>query len=294
VTSLTRLEPRRDQSHKGDFGRVLVVGGQRGMIGAVSLAARAALRAGAGLVTLACPEGIQPWCASLVPCATSLALECGEPDNPSPEAIRQIREAIDKLRIDVLAIGPGMGSCQGAGQIVRAAIQWNLPLVLDADGLNQLSNVENWPALRKAPLVLTPHPGEFSRLTSMPVSSVQEDRQNVAVQALRDWKQPGPEEVPLVLLLKGHQTVVTDGENLYLNTTGNPGMATGGAGDVLTGVIAALIGQMADPFQAACLGAWVHGRAGDLAASKVGEVSLIATDLIEYLGEAFQPSRSLG
>ncbi len=286
----TTLEPRSAQGHKGNFGRVLVVGGSTGMIGAPCLTANAALRSGAGLVTFAVPAPIQPACATLVPCATSVALGVDEQGDLQPGAIRQIRETMDSLDIDVLAMGPGMGSAPSARDVVRAAIQWELPLVLDADGLNHLSKIQDWPRLRNSPLVLTPHPGEFSRLRGIEIGRIQQDRAPCALQAVQDWKAQARTDAPLVVLLKGNGTIVSDARSLYVNDTGNPGMATGGAGDVLTGVIAALIGQMNDPFQAACLGAWVHGRAGDLAAGKRGQVSLIATDLLDHLGQAFLES----
>jgi NAD(P)H-hydrate epimerase len=178
----------------------------------------------------------------------------------------------------------------GSGQqnLVRAALQQDRPVVLDADGLNNLVMIDRWPDIRKCPLILTPHPGEFSRLTGRSVKQIQSGRQNAAVEAARKWGKN--DKTPLVVVLKGAGTVVTDGRRIYVNPTGNPGMATGGTGDVLTGLTGAMLGQGLEPFEAACLAAWCHGRAGDLAARKLGRVSLIASDLLEYLPIAIRES----
>jgi len=257
------------------------------MVGAVSLAANAALRGGAGLVTFAAPAPVQLTVATLCPCATSLPLDCDEAGGLAPSSARQVARAA--AAADVLAVGPGMGTGPGPAGLVRAALQQDKPLVLDADGLNNLAALDGWPRWRRCPIVLTPHPGEFSRLTGRGVAEVQADRRGAALAAARLWAGAGA-AAPVVCLLKGAGTVVTDGERLYVNRTGNPGMATGGSGDVLTGLVAALIGQGLEPFDAACLGAWAHGRAGDLAAAKRGQASLIATDLLDYLPAALKPA----
>ena len=286
VEAPPRLPPRDPQGHKGTYGRVLIVGGSRGMVGAPALAANACLRGGAGLVTLALAEVIQLQAATLAPCATSVPLACNREGELAPEAIGQV--AAEAGKADVLAVGPGMGQSGGARQLVRAALEMapDTPVVLDADGLNNLAKIDDWPGLRRAPLLLTPHPGEFGRLTGLGVKDIQADREAKAIEAARRWRAGA--DAPLVLLLKGAGTIVTDGERLYVNRTGNPGMATAGAGDVLTGLAAALIGQGLDPFAAACLAAHLHGRAGDLAADRLGQVSLVATDLIDFLPAAFQ------
>ena len=281
VASPPKLPPRARDGHKGDYGRVLVVGGSRGMMGAVALASNAALRGGAGLVTFAAPETVQLAIATLCPCATSVPLKCAGGEL-SVEATRQLAEAAQ--RCDVLAMGPGMGVGQPQQGLVRAALAQPRPVVLDADGLNNLCRIESWQALRGCPLVLTPHPGEFARLTGRTAAEVQADREAAAVAAAREWA--GNTAAPLVCVPKGAGTVVTDGHRVYVNDTGNPGMATGGSGDVLTGVAAALLTQGLDPFGAACLAVRVHGRAGDLAAEALGEVSMMAVDLLEYLPAA--------
>ena len=282
ITALPKLPARHAEAHKGDFGRVLVVGGSRGMVGAPALAANAALRGGAGLVTVAVPETVQLAAAALCPCATSVPLACSASGEPASEAVRQAMEAAGAC--DVLAVGPGMARGHVQRDIVRAAIEQAKPVVLDADGLNNLGEIDNWPGLLRCPLVLTPHPGEFATLTGKAVASIQADREGSAQAAAEQWA--SAEGPALVVALKGAGTVVTDGRRVYVNQTGNPGMATGGAGDVLTGLIAALIGQGLAAFDAACLGVHLHALAGDLAAEQLGGVSLIASDLVDFLPKA--------
>ncbi len=285
VDKLPELADRDRAGHKGSYGRVLVVAGSAGMIGAAALAANACLRAGAGLVTVAIPAPIQQTVAGLCPCATSLGLSCDTAGRLAPEAIGQMHRHAET--VDVLAVGPGLGRSAAARNLVRAVLEIPLPLVLDADGLTALTKIDDWPGLRNGPMVLTPHPGEFSRLTGREIAEIQSDRSGAAVEAAGRWN-AGLDEPDRVVLLKGAGTVVTDSRRAYTNRTGNPGMASGGAGDVLTGVIAALLGQGLTAFDAACLGSWVHGRAGDLAAERHGEISVMATDLIDQLGQAFQ------
>lgn len=279
------LDRRSRSGHKGDFGHVLVVGGSRGMAGAVALATNGALRGGAGLVTFAAPEPIQLTIAAMAMCATSVPLECDRAGGLSPASLRQVHDAMS--RCDVLAIGPGMGTGAMPQQLVRWAIGQEKPVVIDADGLNNLAALGDWPSLRRCPLIMTPHPGEFSRLTGLGVAQIQAARAEHAIQAARRWI-AGACECPLVVVLKGARTVVTDGQGVYENDTGNPGMASGGSGDVLTGLTAALVGQGLAPLDAAVLGVRVHGRAGDLAAGRLGEVSFIASDLLDYLPAALK------
>jgi NAD(P)H-hydrate epimerase len=183
----------------------------------------------------------------------------------------------------VLAVGPGLGRGLGVTETVTALLTLSSqPVVLDADGLNVLG-AKPAALRRRAPVVVTPHPGEFARLLGVQTADVQGDRETKAVEFAQRFE--------VVLALKGHETLVTDGRRLYRNTTGNPGMATGGSGDVLTGLIAALIGQGLDAFAAAQLGVHLHGLAGDFARDELGEVSLIATDLLTYLPRAFRAAR---
>jgi ADP-dependent NAD(P)H-hydrate dehydratase len=292
VRRVPRLAKRGREGHKGDYGRVLVVGGSRGMSGAVAMASQSALRGGAGLVTFAAPATVQLAIATMCPCATSVALSCDAEGTPDGGAVRQALEAA--LACDVLAVGPGLATGPGQQNLVRAILEQERPLVLDADGLNNLARIDGWAGLRRCPMVLTPHPGEFSRLTGRKVAAIQASRIPSAVAAAREWLAGGPGEaaagtggVPLVLVLKGAGTVVTDGRRIYVNTTGNPGMATGGSGDVLTGVIAALLGQRLPAFEAAQLGVFIHGVAGDIARDHHGETGLIAGDIVDALPDAY-------
>lgn len=273
VTTFPTLPPRPADSNKGNFGRVLVVAGSRGMSGAAVLSGRAALRAGAGLVYLAVPEAIWPVVAAADPCYLTVPLPHDEQGRLGDVADALLETAAGK---DVLAVGPGLGRSPRLTNLVgRLLAETAVPLILDADGLNALEGQTERLRDRQAPLLLTPHPGEFGRLLSISPNTVQADREGLAVRFAA--------EQGVLLVLKGHHTLVTDGRRLYRNTTGNPGLATGGTGDVLTGMIAALMGQGLEPFTAAQLGVHLHGLAGDLARDAVGEVSLIASDVLEYL-----------
>jgi NAD(P)H-hydrate epimerase len=284
ITQVSGLPQRDKDAHKGNFGRVLVVGGSRGMIGAPALSGNAAFRGGAGLVTLAIPETVQLAVASLCCCATSIPLKCDDDGQLDAQAVSQIARAAESF--DVLAIGPGMGVGVVRENIIRAVLDQSRPVVLDADGLNNLAAIPNWPELRNCPLVLTPHPGEFARLTGLDVTTIQAGRESTAIEAAGQWARENCP--PLICLLKGAGTVVTDAARVYVNDTGNPGLATGGSGDVLTGLVAALIGQGLAPFDAACLGSRIHGLAGDIASEELGEVSLMASDIIDHLPAAIR------
>jgi ADP-dependent NAD(P)H-hydrate dehydratase len=279
ITQLPVLPPRPPDSNKGMYGRVLVIGGSRGMSGAAVLSGSATLRGGAGLVRVAVPAGILPIVAGANPCYLTAGLAEDEQGLLAEEAESDL---LGLARAnDVLAMGPGLGRSEGVTKLVLAVLaKTSVPLVLDADGLNALQQCPERLKGRAAPLILTPHPGEFARLLGTSVANVQGHRQELAVRFAA--------EHGLVLLLKGEGTVVTDGRRVYINTTGNPGMATGGTGDVLTGLIAALLGQKLEPFAAAQLGAHIHGLAGDLARDDLGEVCLIASDLLDYLPAAFR------
>jgi ADP-dependent NAD(P)H-hydrate dehydratase len=279
VNELPRLTPRPPDSNKGNYGRVLVVAGSRGMSGAAVLCGTAALRGGAGLVTVAVPEEILPIVAAGNPCYLTASLPQDNEGKFSDLAEKRIHE-LAKLNT-VVALGPGVGRSAVLNQLIPNLIRTlEIPIVLDADGLNALQGQADRLNDHAAPVILTPHPGEFARLLGCDVPTVQARRQELAVQFA--------EKHNLVLVLKGHGTVVTDGRLVYQNRTGNPGMATGGTGDVLTGLIAALLGQGLEPFAAAQLGVYLHGLAGDLAQEDFGQVSLIASDLLTYLPQAFR------
>jgi NAD(P)H-hydrate epimerase len=284
-----QLPVRRPDSHKGDYGRVIIVAGSRGMAGAAALAGLAALRSGAGLVSVATPASVQSVVASFSPCLITLPLV------EDADGILDFANVVDlaaaRETFDAWAIGPGLGRSAGVAELV-AQLYRDLPrpMVVDADGLNALAAVQSRnPRVFEAPRgprILTPHPGEFARLAGELAAGAPAERAaRVAELCRRD------STGRTIVLLKGHETVICDGRRFAVNHTGNPGMATGGTGDCLTGIIAGLLGQGLDPWDAARLGAAVHGRAGDLAAERLGQVSLIASDLIDYLPLAFLAMR---
>jgi ADP-dependent NAD(P)H-hydrate dehydratase len=299
---LPHLPPRRADSHKGDYGRALLVGGSRGMAGAIALAGRATLRSGAGLVTVAVPQLVQNVVAGMEPSYMTVGL----PDDAEHFAKEATGTLITTaMEMTAVALGPGLGRTDTITRFVEFLYQViDKPMVVDADALFALSKQPEALANPSGPKILTPHPGEFERLTGQPYDKLR--RVEGAAQLARGeddlhWQfrkraksnVPYQEPDPLattptkVVVLKGHETVVTDGFRFSSNQTGNPGMATGGSGDVLTGVITGLLCQGLSPFDAARLGVHVHGLAGDLAAEELGQVSLIASDLIEYLPKAF-------
>lgn len=275
TTAIPRLSPRIVEGHKGTFGRVLVVAGSRGLSGAAVLCGMASIKSGAGLVTVACPGLIQDVVSSGFPCYTTAGLPCDENGRltvASTDSVLKLSQTSD-----VIAVGPGLGNSDGVANVVRTLLaNSDKTLVLDADALNVLAPYNS---ARIPPTILTPHPGEFSRLTGNVTPTESASRRNVALAFAKEHR--------VVLLLKGHRTIVTDGERYFINCTGNPGMATGGSGDVLTGLIAALVGQGLSPFDACCLGAHLHGLAGDLAAREFGEVSMTALDLLNQIPKAF-------
>ena len=283
-TPLPALPPRRADSHKGDYGRALVVGGSRGLSGAIGLAGQATLRGGAGLVTLAVPRVVQ----DVVAAFEASYMTHGLADNGTqiePSAADKIIELA--ANATAVALGPGLGRSPALSELVEQLYrEIEAPMVVDADGLFALGEKQDVLAKPGGARILTPHPGEFVRLTGEPYDPSK--RVEAAARLARGEAASAAGQQRIVIVLKGHQTVVTDGVRFSINATGNPGMATGGSGDVLTGVITALLCQGLSPFDAARLGVHVHGLAGDLAAADLGEVSLIASDLIEYLPAAFQ------
>jgi ADP-dependent NAD(P)H-hydrate dehydratase len=277
---LPRLPRRSFDAHKGSFGKVLIAAGSRGMSGAAILCGRSALRAGAGLVQVAAPANVQAVVAAGNPCYTTLAIHQRADGTLSEAAATDVIEW--GRAANALAIGPGLGHSPDVAAFVRQVVRElpRTPTVIDADGLNVLAPLTDEFKSRPCPLILTPHPGEFCRLSGKAMPDVEAHRQELAAEFA--------ERFGVIVVLKGAGTVVTDGSKRYVNSTGNPGMATGGTGDVLTGIIAALLGQKLAALDAAVLGAWIHGRAGDLAAMTLGHVGLTAADMIEHLPQAFR------
>jgi hydroxyethylthiazole kinase-like uncharacterized protein yjeF len=275
------LRPRAKQAHKGDAGRVYVVAGSRGMAGAAVLSAIGAVRSGAGLVRVGTVKSQQPVIARRAPLeVTSEGFPEDADGRLAARAWKGLRRAIEKFQADVIAVGPGLGRSRGIELIVRNLLyRQDVPVVLDADGLNALAALGLKKPFR-APVVITPHPGEMSRILGSRVK----DRNAAARAAALRFR--------AVALLKGAGTLVSDGRQTWVNTTGNPAMASGGMGDVLTGIVAASWGQMDGPMRgsalhAAALAAFVHGRAADIAVKRFPERTLLATDVAETLPLAF-------
>jgi len=274
ITQLPPLPPRPIDGHKGLFGRVLVIGGNQDMIGAPVLAGTAALRMGSGLVQIAVSKQNLAASISITPELIGLGLDA------TVASTKRLLESA--VKADVLIVGPGLGVSPLAGKRIEALIRMDKAMVIDADALNYLAGLKKWPAKFRAKAVLTPHPGEMKRLAKLlGIKEVPADdagRIDLALRAAKAWGQ--------VVVLKGHCTVVSDGDHVYLNRTGNSALAKGGSGDVLSGIIGSLIGQGASPFDAAVSGCWLLGRAGDGAAEEYGIRGVLARDVIDDLPNA--------
>lgn len=277
------LTNRKSDSHKGTYGRIGFLGGSSGMAGSIYMASLASLRSGAGLTYIIAPKSI----------ADILAIKSNE------QIIKQISchsfcydENIKNQilstseNLDVLAIGPGMGQGKDLHILIDEIIKnTKMKLVIDADGINAISKDLNILNANKAnkEIILTPHLGEFARLSNLSVDEIKKDKVSLVKNFAKTYN--------LVLVLKSNETIITDGDKLYINKIGNPGMATAGSGDVLTGIISTLLHRL-DAYDAAVLGVYIHSLAGDLAASDFGEESIIASDIINYLPDAFKLLRN--
>ena len=272
VRQLLPVRPRF--SHKGDFGRVLLVCGSVGFTGAVALAARAALRTGAGLITVATPRQVWPIVAAKLDEPMVLPMAEDKAGRLSLQAAPALTQLLAKA--DACLIGPGLGRSEELDALVAALVSAaRCPVVLDADGINAMAG--HIDRLREAacPLILTPHDGEFLRLSpgaALPPADFDTRADRAMMLARR---------LSAVVLLKGYRTAITDGTRLYRNETGNPGMATGGSGDVLAGMLVSLLGQGVAPLEAAAAAAWLHGAAGDRCAAERGEYGMTPSDLID-------------
>lgn len=282
AVELPQMPLRPEDGHKGTFGRTLIIAGSRGMSGAACLAGVSALRGGAGLVSIACPVGIQSIVAGYEPGYMTIGL----PEREGQLSIATLGEISNMVAgKDSIGIGPGLGSSEDLTEVIRRLFsKAACPLVLDADGLNALApEFQNglWKGYKyPGPRVFTPHPGEFARLTGLSVSEIESRRAELA----KDFAATNN----LILVLKGPGTIVTDGERISVNTTGNSGMATGGSGDVLTGLITALLARGSDPFETTRFAVHLHGLAGDLAAEAYSQPGMIASDLPRFLCEAWK------
>jgi len=279
-SSPVSVSDRAVDGHKGTFGRVLVIGGSVGMSGAACLSATAALRGGAGLVSVAVPKSIQAIVASYEPSYMTIGLPCCGSGLLSDVGVDDVRQLLTGK--DAIAVGPGLGQSKQVADLVLSLFRESAcPIILDADALNVVAEYEMFGLVDSSPsCIVTPHPGEFARLTGLSIAEIQDRRADVA----RDFAA----KHKVVVVLKGAGTVVTDGDRVFVNSTGNSGMATGGSGDVLTGIMAAQIGQGLSLFDAASLAVHLHGTAGDLAAAEMSERGLIASDLLHFLGPAWR------
>ena len=266
---LKLLPDRHENSHKGNYGRILLLCGSKGYTGAAALTAMGALRSGAGLVYLAVPESIYEIEAVklLEPIVLPLPDEDGKLSLSAQSAISTLLDGKDAV-----LIGPGLGRSEGVYEAVKLVLEsFSGPVVLDADGINAICGHTDILRERTATTILTPHEGEFTRLTGCKVNERMADSMDLA------------KNLGCIVLLKGHKTVITDGNTTYINTTGNPGMAVGGSGDVLSGMIVSLIGQGIDPLKATACAAWLHGAAGDICAGELGQYGMLPSDMLQVL-----------
>ncbi len=274
------LPKRRRDANKGDYGHVFVIAGSPGFTGAAALCSQAALLCGSGLVTLGIAEGLNTILARKLTEVMTKPL----PETPAGTLSESAFAAIMKFseKADSAAIGPGLSRNPSTGRLIRKlVVSLKRPIVLDADGINALEGKSSLLKSAKAPVIITPHPGEMSRLTGFSIKNITAAKEKVAKDFAKKYN--------VVCVLKGHGTVVArpDGK-VFVNTTGNPGMAKGGAGDLLTGMIASFVGQGIRPFDAARLAVYLHGLAGDLAAKEKGEASMLASDLLNKIPEAIR------
>lgn len=269
-SDVSGILPDRDvNAHKGDFGRILLLCGSRGYTGAAALAAMGALRCGAGLVYLGVPESI--YAIEAVKLTEPVVFPLPEEDGMLCElALEKIAQMLPNM--DAVLIGPGLGQSKGTLSVLKTVLKrFGGTVVVDADGINLLAGHIDLLRGRTAPTILTPHEGEFTRITGQ----ASKDRIEKAMSFASDYQ--------VILLLKGHRTVITDGTACYINHTGNPGMAVGGSGDVLAGMITALLGQGVSPLQAAACGAWLHGAAGDICEKEIGQYGMLPSDMLKVL-----------
>jgi NAD(P)H-hydrate epimerase len=277
------LPDRRPTDHKGDCGRTFVLAGSPGMTGAATLCSLSALRAGSGLVILGIPESLNPIMEVKLTEVMTRPLAENDEGCFSPEAISAIEEMISWA--DAVAIGPGLSQHRDAAETVRLTLSnISKPLVIDADGLNVLGDEKDFTGLFHPGMILTPHPGEFSRLCGKSISEILSNRVDLVAEKAKEWS--------VIIVLKGSPTIIADpGGEVYCNPTGNPALATGGSGDVLTGVIVGLLAQGLPPIHAACAGVYLQGLAGDIAAQEIGITATLAGDVDRMLPRAMRAVR---
>lgn len=282
--ALTMVADRRPDSHKGTYGHVAIIAGSVGLTGATTLAAKGALRIGTGLVTVACPESLNDILEVKLTEAMTIPVPEGSGRAFGMASLRKVLEIIEKR--DAVVLGPGFGRDDDTVSFTLELIpKLDKPTIIDADALYAISKDLSVIKKSEAPLVITPHPGEMATLLGTSTAEVQSNRLETA----REFAK----EHGVTVVLKGAGTVVAEpGGDAYINTTGTPGMATGGTGDVLSGMIGGLLAQGIEPVGAACAGVYLHGRAGEIAAENLGEAAMLASDLADCIGDAMQELQS--
>ena len=275
------LLPRKKNTDKSHYGHALLIAGSRGMMGAAILSARAALASGSGLVTLGLPSNLS-WVASkALPEAMSLSLPGSPTGHLGPASFSKIGKFIKNRKTSAVLIGPGLSQNGEVSRLVRKLVKAiKVPVILDADGINSFKGKSKELLYHSSSMVVTPHKKEFERLFSARWPERQTDRIRLAKKLSKFYD--------VVLVMKGHRTLVVSGDRYYVNRTGNPGMAKGGSGDVLSGIITAFISQGLEPFLASCWAVYFHGKAADLAVKERGELGLLASDIIQFLPKAFR------
>lgn len=274
----TLLPKRKEDSHKGDYGRVGIIGGSRGMTGAPYLTTMAALRSGTGLVYTLIPKTLE----DIMAIKLTEAIIVGVDDNKGDFSKNSISELLDFIKkLDGLAIGPGFGVSDDRLEIIEKIFEsFQGPIVLDADGINCIAKKPDILLKRKGITVMTPHPGELANFLGNTVKEVQDNRIYYSKYVSQKYN--------IITILKGNNTIVAKGEQIFINSTGNPGMATGGSGDILTGMVISFICQGNSPFDSSVLGVFSHGLAGDMARDDKGDYGLIAMDILEYIPKALK------
>jgi len=282
----TPLSRRNPKAHKNQFGHILIIGGSPRLLGAVTLSGLAAMRCGAGLVTIGIPKSLNLTLQKkIAPVIMTLPLRETSQQTVASSAFRDLKKEL--TRFDAIAIGPGMSRHKSTQKFIQLIIENSAkPLVIDADALNAISGDSQILTKTKTAKILTPHPGEMARLLHLPKIEIEKHRKTYALDYAKRYR--------VVLLLKGHQTIIANPQGkIHINKTGNVGMATAGSGDVLTGILVALLGQGLTPFTAAQWGAHIHGLAGDLAAKEKNKISMIASDIINKIPRAINRTSSL-
>ena len=272
------LKKRKNVSHKGDYGRVAIIGGSLGMSGSITLASRAAFRLGCGYVYTVIPKSLLNIMSIKLNESILLSIEDDSKGYFVKDYINDIVSKLDNF--DSIAFGMGIGDKEDNIEILKEILDnYNKPIIIDAQGIVLLKKI-NKDLIKASNIIITPHPGEMAKLLGIEIKEVQANREG--------WAKKVAKDLNLVVVLKGHKTVVTNGDDIYINDTGNAGMATAGSGDVLSGMIASLLAQNLNSYNAAKLSVYLHGLAGDIAKEKFGEESLIASDIVDNIYKAIK------